>query len=85
MVPLQINIAAWKQMKVSGSQHWFPDPKWPSAKVCVIFDDSHMVKLMWNLLKDKKTICHNQNGQLQEIVFVSDKQTKNKTHSMAET
>ena len=53
-------------MSVSDLQTWFLHPE-TDKKIHVIFDVCHMVKLLRNLLVDKKVICHEQNGKLEEI------------------
>ena len=52
---------------LSNIQTWFPHPQIPNAKVHVIFDVCHMIKLMQNLLGDKKVICYEENGTIQRI------------------
>ena len=54
-------------MDLSNIQTWFPHPQIPNAKVHVIFDVCHMIKLMLNLLGDQKVICYEENGTLQRI------------------
>ena len=54
------------KMSVSDLQTWFLHPE-TDKKIHVIFDVCHMVKLLRNLLVDKKVICHEQNGKLEEI------------------
>ena len=53
-------------MSVSDLQTWCLHPE-TDKKIHVIFDVCHMVKLLRNLLVDKKVICHEQNGKLEEI------------------
>ena len=55
------------KMKVSKRQTWFPHPQIFGAKVFVIFDVCHMVKLMRNLLGDYKVIAHEEKGMLHKI------------------
>ena len=54
-------------MDLFSIQAWFPHPQIPNAKVHVIFDVCHMIKLMQNLLGDEKVICYEENGTIQRI------------------
>ena len=51
-------------MDLSNIQTWFPHPQISNAKVHVIFDVCHMIKLMQNLLGDQKVICYEENGTI---------------------
>ena len=55
------------KMTVLDGQTWLHHPERPSSKVNVVFDECHMIKLMWNLLGDYKTICCEENGLLRPI------------------
>ena len=44
------------KLKVSDIQTWFPHPEESSSKIYVIFVACNIIKLMWNLLGDYKTI-----------------------------
>ena len=54
-------------MDLSNIQTWFPHPQISNAKVHVIFDVCHMIKLMQNLLGDQKVICYEENDTIQRI------------------
>ena len=54
-------------MDLSNIQTWFPHPQIPNAKVHVIFNVCHMIKLMGNLLGDQKVICYEENCTIQRI------------------
>ena len=50
-------------MSVSDMQTWFPHPQDDKLQIYMIFDVCHMIKLMQNLLGDKKVIQYVENGQ----------------------
>ena len=54
-------------MDLSNIQTWLPHPQIPNAKVCVIFNVCHMMKLMQNLLCDQNVICYEENATKQRI------------------
>ena len=54
-------------MDAANVRSHFPNPVLPSEKVYVIFDVCHMLKLIRNLLADKKTIYTDSNGSLMPI------------------
>ena len=54
-------------MDASNVQSYFPNPVLPSERVYVIFDVCHMLKLIRNLLGDKKVIYAETNGSLMPI------------------
>ena len=54
-------------MDVSNIQSYFPNHVLPSERVYVIFDVCHMLKLIRNLLGDKKVIYADTNGNLMPI------------------
>ena len=56
------------KMSLSDLQTWFLHPE-TDNKIHVIFDVCHMVKLLRNLLGDKKVICHEHSGKLEEICW----------------
>ena len=55
----------WK-MSVSDLETWFLHPE-TDKTIHVIFDVCQMVVLLINLLGDKKVICHERNGKLEQI------------------
>ena len=87
-------------MGLSNIQNWFPHPQIPDAKVHVVFDVCHTIKLMQNMLGDQRVICYEENGTIQRIkwqyiealnsvqegpwVFLS-KQAKETTHFVDKT
>ena len=52
---------------MSNIQTWYPYPQIPNAKVHVIFDICHIIKLMQNILGDQKVICYEENGTIQRM------------------
>ena len=56
------------KMSVSDLQRRFLHPE-TDKNIHVIFNVCHMVKLLRHLLGDKKVICHEQNGKLEEICW----------------
>ena len=55
------------KMESSITQTWFPHPQIPRTKIHVIFDVCHMIKLMRNLLGDRKILFYEEKGKLHRI------------------
>ena len=55
------------EMSMGNIKTWFPHPEDPSSKIYVILDVCHMLKLIRNLLGDRKVIYHEENGTLMPI------------------